>query len=155
MNFRKNSIVFIATGGYIGYIPWAPGTFGSLWGLFFGYLFSRLPFYLNFVCLAGFALFAVWVADQAQKIIQQKDPGCIVIDEAVGLVIGLFGLTLNVYTVIIGFALFRLFDILKPPPVGWLDKKVSGGIGIVLDDVAAGIYTFLILRVGLLFFAYN
>lgn len=152
MNFRQNSIVFLATGGYVGYIPMAPGTFGTLWGLLFGFIFSRLPFSVAFICLAGFAIIAILTADQAQKIIQQKDPGCIVIDEILGFVVGIFGLPFNVYSVILGFVLFRIFDIFKPFPASWFDQRCSGGVGIVLDDVAAGIYTNLVLRLGMLYF---
>ena len=153
MNFRQNSVVLIATGAYIGYIPLAPGTFGSLWGLLLCYGFSFLPYEITFVFLAGLAFMAVWTADQAQKIFQQKDPGCIVIDEVLGLVVGIFGLPFNLYTAVAGFVVFRMFDIFKPFPINWLDKKISGGLGIVIDDVAAGVFTNVIVRLGMLFFA--
>ena len=69
-----------------------------------------------------------------------------VIDEVAGMVLTLFGLAPNVGTIAFGFALFRVLDILKPFPIGWLDQKLSGGIGIVADDVAAGIVANLILQ---------
>lgn len=77
----------------------------------------------------------------------RKDPGAIVIDEVVGMAVALLGLPLTPATIIGGFILFRLLDIIKPFPVGWLDRRLSGGTGIVADDVAAGIIANLILRV--------
>jgi len=94
---------------------------------------------------------AVWIADVAAKTLKRKDPGCIVIDEIAGMVVTLIGLPFNLTTAVTGFILFRILDILKPYPIRILDKRVSGGLGIVADDVAAGIFANALMRI-LLFF---
>jgi phosphatidylglycerophosphatase A len=94
-----------------------------------------------------FIFFAVWIADAAEKILEQNDPGCIVIDEIAGMVVALVGLPFNPITVVIGFIIFRILDIFKPFPIRDLDKRIPGGLGVVADDVAAGIITNLLLRI--------
>jgi phosphatidylglycerophosphatase A len=91
--------------------------------------------------------FAVWIAHAAEKTLKKKDPGCIVIDEVAGMVVTLIGLPFNLTTAVIGFIIFRILDILKPFPIRTLDKRLAGGIGIVADDVVAGIFANIILRV--------
>jgi len=93
-------------------------------------------------------LLAVWVAHEAERIIGGGDPGSIVIDEMAGILIAGAGLPFNALHAVAVFVLFRLFDILKPFPVGWLDRRLKGGIGIVMDDLAAGILANLVIRSG-------
>ena len=146
MKFRDRAVLFLATGGYIGRVPFAPGTFGTLIGLPFCLLLDHLHVGLAVVCVALFIGCAIGVASVAEKIIQQKDAAQIVIDEIAGLLVVFVGLPLNLYTAVLGFIIFRAFDILKPFPIRLLERKVSGGSGIVLDDVIAGLYANLILR---------
>ncbi len=146
MKFREHAVLFLATGFYIGRVPFAPGTFGTLIGLPLCLLISRLPFGLAVVCVALFIGFAIGLASAAEEIIQQKDPGQIVIDEIAGFLVVFVGLPFNVYSAVLGFILFRGFDIFKPFPIRLLERKVSGGSGIVIDDVIAGLYAHLILR---------
>ena len=87
-------------------------------------------------------------AGAAEKIVDQSDPGLVVIDEIVGQLIVLSIAPKHPLAVVAAFALFRLFDILKPFPVGWLDQHIHGGLGIMLDDVMAGLYALLILQIG-------
>jgi phosphatidylglycerophosphatase A len=96
---------------------------------------------------AIFIIFAILIAHDAEKILKKDDPGCIVIDEIAGLMVALFGLPFNVIYAAAGFAIFRFFDILKPFPIRLIEKKLSGGTAIVMDDVAAGICTNLVLRI--------
>ena len=91
-------------------------------------------------------MFAIGIASAAEKILKQKDPGQIVIDEIAGLMVTFAGWPFNLKTALAGFIIFRVFDILKPFPIRILDKRVGGGSGIVLDDVLAGVYGNLILR---------
>jgi len=91
-------------------------------------------------------LCATWIANEAEKVFNSKDPGCIVIDEIAGIILTLFGLPFNIISVAAGFFVFRVLDIWKPYPIRLLENKFSGGFGIVLDDVAAGILSNLILR---------
>jgi phosphatidylglycerophosphatase A len=149
MKFRERAVLFVATGFFIGNLPFAPGTFGSLIGLPVCLLLSRLDPLKSVICILGFILFAMGIASAAEKIIKQRDPGQIVIDEIAGLMVTLAGLPFNLKTALAGFIIFRVFDILKPFPIRMLDKSVGGGSGIVLDDVMAGIYGNLIIRLGI------
>ena len=81
-----------------------------------------------------------WSADKAETILKQKDPKQVVVDEVVGQWITLLAVTTNPFSYLFGFAFFRVFDILKPFPVSWADRQLKGGLGIMLDDVLAGIY---------------
>ena len=141
----------MATGFYIGTVPVAPGTFGSLIGLPLCLLLSRLTFLQSVMIILVFILFAVGIASAAEKILKQKDPGQIVIDEIAGLLVTFAGLPFNLKTALAGFIIFRIFDILKPFPIRILDKRMGGGSGVVLDDVVAGIYANLFLRLVIYF----
>ena len=151
MKFRFKIIVGLATGGYLGFLPVSPGTFGSLPGIFLFYFFSRPPIPLQLLLVAGVTVFAVWVAGQAEQLLGAKDPGCIVIDEIAGMAVTFLGVPFSVPAAIIGFVLFRFFDILKPFPVGYMEKRLSGGLGVVMDDVAAGVMSNVALHVILAF----
>ena len=144
-------IMAIATGLYSGYLPKAPGTWGSVVGLIV-YFFLRglsLPAYLTtIVVLLAVGTFA---AGSAEKIMDRKDPGQVVIDEIVGMLITLTAAPVQPLVWLLGFGLFRFFDIVKPFPIRWIDKRIQGGVGIMMDDVVAGIFSFLVLQ-GLLLF---
>ena len=146
MNFRDKAAVFLATGFYVGNIPLAPGTFGSLLGLPLCFFLTGMP--MPAAILAGllFSGLAIWISDHAAKVLKRKDPGCIVIDEIAGLVVTLIGVPFQVTSIIIGFVLFRLFDILKPYPIRMIDRRLSGGVGIVADDLAAGLFANIATR---------
>ncbi len=151
MKLREDAVVFLATGFYVGRIPLAPGSFGSLIGLPLALALAGIPLVLAILCTLLFTIFAVYVADAAEKILKQNDPGCIVIDEIAGMMVSLTGLPLTPITIALGFIVFRILDILKPFPIRHLDKRIPGGLGVVADDVAAGVITNLLLR-GLLIF---
>ncbi len=146
-------IMFIATGAYSGYLPKAPGTWGSAVGvlLWLGLGHLALAPYLGGV--AVILLIGTVCAGSAEKIVDRSDPGLVVIDEVVGQLIALIMVPARPLPVLAGFLLFRLLDILKPFPAGWLDRHIHGGLGIMLDDVVAGLYALLILQAGLRFFA--
>lgn len=146
MNLRKDAVMFLATGFYIGNIPFAPGSFGSLFGLPLSFALAGLSLAPAILCTLLLIFLAVCIADAAEKILSQNDPSCIVIDEIAGMVTTLIGLPFNLITVVSGFIIFRLLDILKPFPIRSLDKRVGGGLGVVADDVAAGIIANLLLR---------
>ena len=82
----------------------------------------------------------------AEKILKQNDPGCIVIDEIAGIMVTFLSLPFNTITVIAGFLIFRFFDILKPFPIRPIERKLAGGTGIVMDDLLAGVYSNIALR---------
>lgn len=129
-----------------GLAPRAPGTAGSLAALLLFFPLQALgnPTYLAVVLLA--LIVGVVVSGQVARELELNDPGGIVIDEFVGLWIALFMLPGPWYWALGGFGLFRLFDIAKPWPVGWLDRRLKGGLGIMMDDVAAGIYALAVLQ---------
>jgi phosphatidylglycerophosphatase A len=146
MNFGKHVPLFLATGFYIGKIPFAPGTFGALLGIPVWFMLTKFAPVISLVFLTLSIPFAIWVAHVSSKLLGQKDPGCIVIDEVVGMVVTLTGLPFDWVTCLLGFVLFRIFDILKPFPIRWVDQNVGGGAGIVLDDVLAGVAANITLR---------
>ncbi|MFC1577600.1 phosphatidylglycerophosphatase A [Thermodesulfobacteriota bacterium] len=147
MNFSEKAAVFLATGFYVGNIPFAPGTFGSLIGLALCFLLAGIHLSAAIIATLLIIGLAVWIADVAAKTLKRKDPGCIVIDEIAGMVVTLIGLPFNLTTALTGFILFRILDILKPFPIRILDKRVSGGLGIVADDVVAGIFANALMRI--------
>lgn len=147
----RQIVIFLATGAGSGYAPAAPGTAGSVVGLALGYfalapLWNRAP--IGFV--AGFAIAfvaACAIAGAAERIIGEHDSAKIVIDEIFGMVAAMFMNPLGALWVGASFGLFRLFDILKPFPASLIDRRVRGGVGVMLDDLAAGIYANLVLQV--------
>ncbi len=138
----------LATWFGCGYAPAAPGTAGSLAAVAIAALLAHYAGWgpLHFAVLSAVALGpAIWAADNTARRLNLKDPGVIVVDEVLGQWVALAGARpLNWKSMLAAFALFRLFDIWKPQPVRALEA-VPGGAGIVLDDVAAGIYAALVL----------
>ena len=141
---------WIACGFGSGLSPVAPGTAGSLAALAPWLALRELPWplYLGAVALA-FAI-GTWASNVAIARLHVADPGAVVVDEFVGQWIALLPLVAAPQTwpwIVIAFALFRLFDVWKPWPVSWADRRVKGGFGVMLDDVIAGVYAALALTV--------
>ena len=151
MDLTRKLVLGLATGGYVGYIPVAPGTFGSLLGVAAYGLISFLPMPAVFILMAGFTLGAIWISHQAESALEVEDPKQVVIDEIIGMMVALAALPALPIVWIAGFFLFRFFDILKPFPISYLEKRCPGGLGIVIDDVVAGILANILLRGVLLF----
>jgi phosphatidylglycerophosphatase A len=143
----KTLTLMIATFGYVGFAPVAPGTVGS---------FAALALYaavrwadsslVEVAAIAVVFVAGVWAATNTEKILGITDPGPVVIDEVLGMLITLAGLPLGWGGIAAGFVLFRLFDVIKPYPAGRLESA-PGGWGIMLDDAMAGVYAHLALRV--------
>ena len=142
-------LMFIATGAGSGYLPKAPGTWGTLVGLLLWWPLAGLSLTAYLATVAVLFIVGVASAGAAEKILDRGDPGVVVIDEIVGVLIALAAVPLHPAAALASFALFRLFDIAKPFPVGWVDRHLHGGLGIMLDDVAAGLYALLVLHLGL------
>ncbi len=147
MKISEKFIIGAATGGWIGFLPFSPGTFGSLPGILLFYGIAGIPFAASLVLVAALIAAAVWIAGAAENLLAAKDPGCIVIDEIAGMGVTFLGVSFSMEAAIIGFMVFRFFDILKPFPVRYLEKRLSGGLGVVMDDVAAGIMSNIVLHV--------
>ncbi len=143
---RNRIVSIITTFFYVGYLPFIPGTFGSLAGIGVYYLIkdSIVAYILvvSFLAVLGFLS-----AGQAEKVFNTKDPKYVVIDEVVGMLLSLlfFPLQHDFKVVIMGFFVFRLMDTLKPYPIG-LIERLHGGKGIMGDDIMAGIYTNIVLQ---------
>lgn len=147
MTLRQKFIMFVATGFFSGKSPFAPGTFGTLAAVPFALVFLIIPPSFYGFYIVSLILVAIYVADQAELILEKKDPGCIVIDEIAGYVVTLSVVPVHVSTLVAGFFIFRFFDIVKCAPVRYFEKKMSGGAGVVLDDIMAGILSAIVLRV--------
>lgn len=139
----------IALGFGAGLAPRAPGTAGALVGLALAWAISFLSPALAGAVLAGAFALGVWVSRHAITRTGLADPGLVVWDEVVGMAVAVWGLPADPVIYGAGFALFRLFDIWKPWPVRTLDRKVHGGLGVMLDDVAAGILAGIVLQAAL------
>ncbi len=140
----------LAFGFGTGLVPVAPGTFGTLPGLLIVAVLAKVPLiaYLPVVLTAFVA--GVFICDLASKQLGSHDHGAIVWDEIVGMMITMIAVPLSLGTLLLGFLLFRLFDVVKPWPIRWLDRHVDGGFGIMIDDVLAGIFACVVLH-GVLF----
>lgn len=138
--------MFLATFGYVGYFPIAPGTAGSL---------AALPLYMLVRWSGSFAIelativvvFAVgvWAATATERALNRKDPGPVVIDEVLGMLITVAALPLSWWGLFIGFLVFRVLDVIKPFPAGRFEHLPSG-LGIMADDAMAGIYGLLLMH---------
>lgn len=153
LRLRQKLILLAATGGGLGNLPVAPGTFGTLAGIPVAMAVSLLPPGVWVVAAMLVLIVAVWVADEAEAILGEKDPGCIVIDEIAGYLVTMAGMPMTPLLLGLGFLIFRGFDILKPWPVNLFERRFSGGAGVVLDDIVAGLYSAVVLRI--LFFIMN
>jgi len=139
----KNPIHFIATLGGIGKIPIAPGTWGSVFAFL---VFIYISHYVDMLIVVILSIpFSIWICEKASINLIEKDHKSIVIDELVGIWIALVPAlylstqTSRTYYAVLALIFFRLFDILKPYPVSYFDKNFKNGLGIVLDDLIAGI----------------
>ena len=138
---KKRLALFIATGLFVGYFPFAPGTIGTLLGVFIywvspGYLLLSLPL---------FFLLSLWSIKQASSLLLKEDDPKIVIDETTGFLVTMLFLPPNWEYILAGFILFRIIDILKPYPINKIEE-ISSPWGVVLDDVAAGAMSCLLLH---------
>jgi phosphatidylglycerophosphatase A len=134
----RSPVQLLAFGFGSGLAPRAPGTFGTLAALPIYWLFAGLQPPLYLLTVLGAALAGIWICGRASRELRVHDHPGIVWDEFVGLWIALFAVPPEPLWVMAGFLLFRLFDIAKPWPIGWLDRRVAGGLGIMIDDVLAG-----------------
>lgn len=130
---------------YLGHSPFMPGTLGSLAGLFIYFVVKDKFLVYAFSLFFLFAL-GILFSTEAERVYKRKDARMIVIDEACGMMLSMFLVPYNLWIMILGFVLFRTFDILKPPPAKKIEK-FSGAFGIMFDDIIAAIYTNFILQI--------
>ena len=142
---RDRLYKMIASIFYIGYLPVAPGTLGSLAAVLLYYFICRNTIMMSAVILVIIILGFV-TSGRVEKIFGEKDPDEIVIDEFAGMLISLYRIPPVMGYVVAGFLLFRFFDIVKPKPISSLEK-LNGSLGIMSDDIIAGVYTNIALQV--------
>lgn len=142
----RNPVHFLAFGLGSGAAPFAPGTFGTLAAIIPYFWFQTLSLPVYALMLLITTLVGIWLCDKTSSDIGVHDHGGIVWDEFVGFWITMFAAPTGFIWILVGFLWFRLFDILKPWPIRWADKQVSGGLGIMLDDILAGIYAWIALQ---------
>ena len=141
---KKQIASWIATCGPVGHAKWAPGTLGSMVGILIVLFISKNS--ISFVGFIFLFFIAVWSSGEVARELHNHDPQVVVIDEVCGIIISFFLISPTWARVVTGFICFRLFDILKPPPLRKFEC-FPGGLGIVLDDIGAGIYTNIVLQI--------
>jgi phosphatidylglycerophosphatase A len=141
---QKLALVF-ATGFGSGYSPFAPGTAGSAVGILFVWAMSMFAWPGQIVLTIVVSVLSMVAADVAARAVGLKDPGIVVADEIAGMMVTMIAIPFTLKTVVLGFILFRVMDVLKPPPARQFEH-FKGGIGIVADDLMAGVYAHIALR---------
>ena len=143
----SNPSLFLATGFGIGLMPIAPGTFWSMLGILLFLVLAHLNLSVSWLSLIILILyFFSYVAVQSTlKIIKRSDPGEIVIDEVLGMMLVMMTIPPDPKWIFLAFILFRMFDILKPWPINQVDSKLKNALGVILDDVLAALYAGIII----------
>ncbi len=145
---RDRLVLWVAQGFGTGRAPKAPGTFGTLPGVAIYLLLAGLPLGPYLIITASLLIIGIPLCGRAARLIGRSDPPSVVWDEIVGYLITMIAIAPSWPAVLGGFAAFRLFDIWKPWPIGWIDRRVSGGLGIMLDDVVAGLMALVLMHLG-------
>ena len=142
----KNPVHLLAFGFGSGCAPVAPGTWGTVLAVLLYLPLSLLPLNVYLVVLSLVIVAGVWLCDRTSRDLGVHDHGGIVWDEFAGYFVTMIAAPTGWWWLVIGFVLFRLFDIWKPWPIGLLDKRVGGGLGIMVDDLVAGAYAWASLH---------
>ena len=147
MKKGEKMIALLSTGFYTGYFPFAPATFSTLTlGVATYFLLSHLNSYIYAVITLALFFAAIGLSDKSENIFKKQDCSYIVIDELVGFLITMCLIPFTWTYLATGFILFRFFDIIKPPPAHFFNRRKRGGLDVVLDDVIAGVYSNLVLQ---------
>ena len=137
---------WLAFGFGAGLVPWAPGTMGTLVAIPLYLLLQGLSPGVYLLVLVGLFLIGLWACDKTARELGGGDPGAIVWDEILGYLVTMALAPPGWAWILLGLVLFRFFDILKPWPIGPLDRRVTGGLGILLDDLVAGAMAWCLLQ---------
>lgn len=143
----ENPLHFVTFGFGSGAMPYAPGTFGTLASIPFYLIFSHLVWWQYLIVTIVIALLGMYLCGRTCKEIGVHDHPGTVFDEFVGFFVTMICAPKGWMWVVLGFVLFRIFDICKPAPIHWIDKNVHAGFGVVLDDILAGVYALIILQI--------
>ena len=147
----RNPVILLALGFGSGLSPWAPGTAGTVVGVLLYLLMQGLPLVSYLLITACLFIVGIWICTYTAERLGVHDHPAIVIDEIVGYLITMVAAPEGWLPVVIGFLLFRLLDAVKPWPISWFDRAITGGRGIMLDDVVAGGIALAIIQ-GLIYF---
>ena len=142
----KNPVHFLGLGGGLGLAPKAPGTFGTLAAFPLYFLMQNLSLFPYLMLVILFATVGIYICGKTAEDMGEHDHPAIVWDEVVGMLITLIAAPSGWIWLVIGFALFRLFDIWKPWPIRLFDKQMEGGLGIMMDDILAGVFALVWLQ---------
>ncbi|RUO36133.1 phosphatidylglycerophosphatase A [Aliidiomarina shirensis] len=145
----KQPIHFLSFGFGSGLAPKAPGTFGTLPGIVLVWLFASLDVAAYIGVVAFVTIIGVYLCGATAKAMGEHDSSHIVWDEIAGYMIAMIAIPVSWQALLLAFVLFRIFDILKPWPIRWLDKHVDGGFGIMIDDVLAGFFALVLMHIAL------
>jgi phosphatidylglycerophosphatase A len=145
----RDPVHFLAFGFGAGLSPVAPGTAGTLMAVPVYFLLILFPFYVYLAVLCVSLVLGVWLCGASSRKIGVHDHSGIVWDEIVGYLLVMAPFSPSFTAIVIGFIAFRVFDILKPWPISWLDRRIEGGFGIMLDDVIAALFA-VVLMIGIL-----
>jgi phosphatidylglycerophosphatase A len=144
--YLKNPLHFLSLGFGTGLAPFAPGTFGTLAAIPLYWIAHDLPLTLFLLLIAAGFIFGVYLCAYTSRALGVHDHSGIVWDEIVGYFITMIAVPFDWRWVLVGFVLFRVFDIVKPWPIRWIDKQLQGGFGIMFDDVVAGLFALIALH---------
>ena len=147
---RRNPVHWLAFGLGSGLAPKAPGTFGTLAAVPLWWLLAQAPLWGYLLATMLVAVAGIGICGRTARDLGVHDHGGIVWDEIAGYLVTMIAVPVSPWTAAAGFVLFRVFDIAKPWPIGWLDARVGGGTGIMADDLLAGIYAAVVLQLLLL-----
>ena len=149
---KDKVVLFLASAFYSGYFPVASGTFATLLpGVPVFLAVALLPPTGYLAVTVALTLLSVYVSSETEKILAEKDPHKVTLDEVAGFLVAMFALRPTLSVVVAGFLLFRFFDVVKLFPARWLENNCPRGWGVTLDDIAAGLWTHLVLRLLLKF----
>lgn len=141
-----NPLHFIAFGFGSGALPFAPGTFGTLMAIPFYLLLQPLSLTLYIAIVVVITIASIILCHYVEKEMHVHDHTGMNLDEFVGYLVTMINAPKGIFWIILGFGLFRFFDIVKPQPIRYIDEHVSGGLGVILDDVLAGIFSMIIIQ---------
>tara|TARA_R110002111_G_scaffold8723_1_gene31407 strand:+ start:278 stop:763 length:486 start_codon:yes stop_codon:yes gene_type:complete len=150
VNFKeliKRPVCFLGLGFGSGLAPFAPGTFGTLAAIPIYLLMQNLSLMVYLTLTLVAFVVGIWICQQSANWLGKEDPSAVVWDEIVGYLVTMIAAPSGWLWIVIGFVLFRIFDILKPWPICVADREIHGGLGIMVDDVMAGIFAAVILQI--------
>lgn len=139
-------VLFVAQGFGVGRVAWAPGTFGTALAIPFYFIFASFGFFWYLPIVLVLFIAGIWICGVADRVLGTADHGSIVWDEIVGYLVTMLAAPAGWLWIVLGFVLFRVFDIWKPWPIRIVERRVRGGLGVMLDDLVAALFAWIALQ---------